>query len=184
MGNTSATGGYLTPEAAPLPPQGDALDAILQKAVVGMTGLPGAMVRPRWQPGNPKQPDATADWCAIGIGMIQPDDNSAMVHVGIEDGHDIYLRHEEIQLQCSFYGPNSMRNAALLRDGIYIPQNSEPLLPESMAFVRSTELRAAPDLINNQWIKRYDLDIWLRRQIRRRYPILNILSAPLNIQPD
>jgi len=31
--------------------------------------------------------------------------------------------------------------------------------------------------VNQQWIKRYDIGVVLRRQVKRSYGILNILSA-------
>jgi hypothetical protein len=36
-----------------------------------------------------------------------------------------------------------------------------------------------PELINNQWVRRYDLHITLRRKIIRSYGINSLLSAPV-----
>src|SRR4051812_9766277 len=55
--NDSSTGGYLSPVVASSALQDAALDALLQQMVAGITGLPGNMVRPRWQPVTPKQPE-------------------------------------------------------------------------------------------------------------------------------
>jgi len=44
-----------------------ALDAVFQALVVGITGLPGTLVRPRWQPVPPTQPSVTTNWAAIGV---------------------------------------------------------------------------------------------------------------------
>lgn len=60
---------------------------------------------------------------------------------------------------------------------MYVPQNSEALKVRDMAFVEAGELIAAPELINQQWVRRYDLRIRLRRKINRTYQVLNILSA-------
>ncbi|WP_217284496.1 phage neck terminator protein [Pseudomonas nitroreducens] len=79
MANTSASGGYLTPAGAPTPAD-EALEDILQPMVVGITGLPGKMVRPRWQPGNPKQPEPNVNWCAIGVMHTKQDANPAIEH--------------------------------------------------------------------------------------------------------
>ena len=46
-----------------------------------------------------------------------------------------------------------------------------------MAFVEAGELIAAPELVNQQWVRRYDLRIRMRRKITRTYQVLNILSA-------
>ena len=51
MSNTSATGGYLAGQLAPL--ADDELDDAIQAAVASISGLPGDLVRPRWQPAGP-----------------------------------------------------------------------------------------------------------------------------------
>lgn len=176
MANTSATGGYLAPEGAPTPTD-ESLEDILQAMVAGITSIPGKYVRPRWQPGNPKQPEPGVDWCAIGVMSTRQDANSAIDHIGIEDGHDKYQRHQEIVLLATFYGPNAQAHGQILSDGMYVPQNSEMLRSKDMAFVEAGELIAAPELVNQQWVRRYDLRIRMRRKITRTYQVLNILSA-------
>ncbi|QIE88045.1 hypothetical protein G5B91_17915 [Pseudomonas nitroreducens] len=176
MANTSASGGYLTPAGAPTPAD-EALEDILQPMVVGITGLPGKMVRPRWQPGNPKQPEPNVNWCAIGVMHTKQDANPAIEHDGTGNGADQYQRHQDVILLATFYGPNAQAYGQLLSDGMYIPQNGEALRALNMAFVEAGDLIAAPDLINQQWVRRYDLRIRLRRKIERTYPVLNILSA-------
>ena len=55
---------------------------------------------------------------------------------------------------------------------------SELYLPLSGEVVAvNTALVDAPELINQQWVRRYDLRLRLRRKIERTYPVLNILSA-------
>lgn len=176
MANTSATGGYLAPAGTPTPAD-EALEDILQPMVAGITGLAGKYVRPRWQPGTPKQPEPTVNWCAIGVMQTRPDANPAIEHDGTGDGEDHYQRHQDVILLATFYGPNAQGYAQILADGMYVPQNSEALRAQNMAFVEAGELIAAPELINQQWVRRYDLRIRLRRKIERTYPVLNILSA-------
>lgn len=176
MANTSATGGYLTPAGTPTPSD-EALEDILQPVVAGVTGLQGKYVRPRWQPGNPKQPEPSVDWCAIGVMQTKLDANPAIEHDSAGDGSDQYQRHQDVILLATFYGPNAQGFGQLLSDGLYVPQNSEALNALNMAFVEAGDLIAAPELINQQWVRRYDLRIRLRRKIERTYPVLNILSA-------
>ncbi|WP_315384766.1 LIC_12616 family protein [Microvirgula aerodenitrificans] len=184
MSNTSATGGYLTP-ASPVAPEWDkSLDVLVQSAIVGITGLPGSLVRPRWQAPMPKQPEPSTDWCSIGVPIVEPDANGAMVHVGVEDEHDVYSRHEGITLLCTFYGPNGQSFAALLRDGIAVPQNMEALKRQRIGLVSTSEIRSVPEFVNQQWVRRYDIELRLRRKVIRRYPILNILSADINVGSD
>ncbi|WP_285908116.1 hypothetical protein, partial [Pseudodesulfovibrio pelocollis] len=60
MTTSSASGGYLTPATAPLTQ--DQLVAVLHGAVSGITGLAAELIRPRWQPRPPKQPDHDVTW--------------------------------------------------------------------------------------------------------------------------
>jgi len=183
MANTSATGGYLAP-TAPVPAEDDALDDLLQELVAGVTGLPGSMVRPRWQATVPKQPEPSENWGAIGISRQANDAGPAIQHDGEGDGSDDYIRHQEIDLLCSFYGPAAKGYAQLLADGMSIPQNGEKLALNGMKFVRASDIQAAPALINQQWNRRYDLTLTLRRKIIRTYPVLNLLSAEVQSTTD
>jgi hypothetical protein len=183
-GNDSSTGGYLSPAVASPPLEDDALTAIFQQMIVGITALPGNMVRPRWQPNPPKQPEPTVNWCALGIAVQTPDDGPAIVHDGSGNGSDTYIRHEQIDVLASFYGPSAMQNAQLLSDGLAIPQNLEQLKANDMNSVDTGVIRAAPDLINEQWVRRYDIQLTFRRKITRTYAVLNILTAQGTVQTD
>ncbi|MDE2403051.1 MAG: hypothetical protein KGL90_15450 [Burkholderiales bacterium] len=181
MPNTSATGGYLQPASTATPAEDVDLDAILQGMVAGITGLDGSLVRPRWQPTIPRTPEIDVNWCAIGVTRIIPDDNAAVLHSGSADGSDTLIRHEDIELLASFYGPMDGRYAAMLRDGIQIPQNLEAIRPYGLAFVKAGDMVAMPELFNQQWVQRTDLTLVLRRIVSRTYPVLNILSAPVTL---
>jgi hypothetical protein len=180
----SSTGGYLSPAVASPPLEDDALTAIFQQMIVGIAGLPGNMVRPRWQPNPPKQPEPTTNWCALGIAVQTLDDGPAIVHNGAGNGSDTYIRHEQIDVLASFYGPNAMQYAQLLSDGLAIPQNLEALKAQDMNSVDTGPIRAAPDLINEQWVRRYDLELTFRRKITRSYSVLNILTAQGTVQTN
>lgn len=177
MPNTSASGGYLAPAQLSPPLEGDALDDEFQKAVVGITGIAGALVRPRWQAKPPKQPAADVDWCALGIATQSPDAGPHIQHNGAGDGTDIFTRHESIRLLLTFYGPNAKRNAATMRDGIQMPQNMEQLALADIGLVGLGEIQAVPELVNQQWVKRYDLPMQFNRQIVRVYGVQNIVEA-------
>ena len=184
MPNTSATGGYLAPLAASPPLEDADIDAVFQRAIVGVTGLDGSLVRPRWQLTPPKQPDPSVNWCAIGIIDFKVDDGPAITHNPADDGSDEYVRHEDIILACTFYGPLAQRYAAMTRDGMALPQNIEALKQDGVVYIDSMEIRSVPELVNQQWIKRYDLPLKFRRQIKRTYAVLNILSADPTLVND
>ena len=180
MTNNSSTGDYLSPGAAM--PDDSALDAILQGYVVGIVGLAGQYVRPRWQPTVPKQPPASVDWCAIGVTETDREPIPAIIHSAA--GTDTLYRNEVMSVLASFYGPDAKRNAALLADGMQIPQNTEVIGAFGLALVDSGRITAAPELINETWFKRYDMSFRLRRQVAMTYQVLNALSAQVGVEVE
>lgn len=172
----SSTGGYLAPTSPP-PATDDALDDQLQAAVVGITGLDGTLVRPRWQPTPPKQPAAGTNWCAIGVTDVTADTYAWIGHHPDGDGYDEMQRHVTFDVLASFYGPAGQSYAGLLRDGLQIAQNREALYLQGIAFVEASRIIAAPALINEQWVRKYDLTVTLRTQITRTYAVLSLLEA-------
>lgn len=180
MSNTSATGGYLTPTSSP-PAEDGALDDIFTGLIVGLAGYDPALVRPRWQVTIPKMPDPSVDWCAIGVTEDEPDDNAAITHDPTGNGQDNLIRQETIRVLASFYGPNARGLAKQVRDGLYIPQNWEVLENSLLAFIATDTIRAVPELLNNNWLRRYDMSIRFRRMLHRSYAVENILSAEITI---
>lgn len=169
----------------PAPPEDADLDALLQAVVTGVTGIDGSLVRPRWQSSPPKQPDPTTDWCAIGVTDSDPDASPFHRHDGDpEPGSTTSFRHEEISVLASFYGPHGMANAKLLRDGLGMQQNTESLNAADIVFVSCGRIRTAPDLINQQWIKRFDMPLTFRAKATRVYPIRNIATANIHLFDD
>lgn len=80
MSNDSSTGGPLIAEdGTPTLALDDPFDAFLQSLVVGVTGIPGNLCRPRWQPIPPAEPEVGTDWCAIGVTEETPDGGRAII---------------------------------------------------------------------------------------------------------
>ena len=190
MTNDSSTGGYLAPTSA-APSEDAALDAILQGLVVGVTGLPGPLVRPRWQPIPPQQPASTTDWCAIGVVDEDPEPTVAISHIGRDtsgnnpNGYSKSISWMTITVLASFYGPNARGNAALLRDGLVIAQNRESLFGLDIALVeRPGKATFVPEIINEQTIRRVDIDMRFRRAITRTWAIDDLLDAQMQIETD
>jgi hypothetical protein len=183
MANESTAGGYILPAGAP--PVDDAeLDTVLQKYVVGVTGLLGMYVRPRWQQTVPKQPAPDVNWCAIGVSETDRDPVAAVIHSGDGDGNDTLYRNEVMHILASFYGPGAKGCATLFADGIQIPQNQEVIAKSGLAFVDSDRIISAPELVSQQWIKRYDITLRLRRQVLRTYAVQNVETATVGIKAD
>lgn len=175
MSNNSSTGGYLVPASQPPYPGGLTFKQFLQTVFVGISGLSGDLVRPKWQIDPPKQPDITLNWMALAV---VDDTADANAFVGSDlNGNNTTQRHEDLEVQCSFYGPDSLEIGTALRDGFQVPQNLEALRSANMGFVSATKMTHVPDLVNERWVDRYEMSIFLRREILRVYPILNFTSA-------
>jgi hypothetical protein len=168
--NTSATGGYLTPTTA-LPADGDAFDTLLQAMIVGVTGLPGQYVVPRWQPEPPQEPPQNIDWCAIGETDSDPQGFSLLECNG---DSSVQLTSDQVTVTASFYGPNCFAYAKLLRDGLQIRQNCEVLLSFQVNYRGPERITRVPELINNYWVDRADINLIFNRVQQRDYNILSL----------
>ncbi|WP_431207507.1 phage neck terminator protein [Burkholderia cepacia] len=182
--NDSSTGGYLAPAVDAPPAEDDELDDLVHDLVAGVTALAADLVRPRWQPVVAKQPEPGVNWCAFGIQTQTPDVSPAIVHNGANEGSDTYIRHQDLDVLCTFYGPAAKGYAQRLADGLALPQNREQLQLLDMAFVGVSEIRAAPDLVNQQWVRRYDITVKLRRKVTRTYAVLNLKSVQASTTTD
>jgi hypothetical protein len=178
MPNTSATGGVLAP-SQPYPVDDDALDDVLTTLIVAVTGLDPTLVRPRWQPIPQKQPEADINWCAVGVIRDAPNDGPSFTLDPVTLLTTL-SRHEEITALATFYGPLAKTYAAILRDGLSLPQNLEPLAAYAMALIDTGPILAMNELMNQTWVKRRDMALVLRRQVTRVYAVTSLLSAPVD----
>lgn len=195
--NTSATGGYLAPTTSPYPLEGRALLRFFQAIIVGITSLPGDMVRPYWQSEPPNVPTAGEAWCAFKI-VKKPSDEYPYVGFTAPPATDTVSfkmqRHEEMNILTTFYdlgstgvddsGGQADYNVTLLRDGLLVPQNREPLFRAGMGLVKTGDLITVPIVLKQRWQYRVDLDWVVRRQINRIYPVTTIVSATGDINYD
>lgn len=193
--NTSATGGYLAPSTTP-PPSDTDFARQLSNLIAGVTGIAGSLVRPRWQPEPPPIPKITENWVAIGVTAVDPADRgtASITHVGrayddlgVEvpyDGRDDLTEHEMITILASVYGPASGGYASLLRAGLMIDQNWELAHSRGMVLMEVGTIRHVPEMIDGRWYDRRDVEIKIRRQVDRSYPVLNILSAQGELRAD
>jgi hypothetical protein len=172
---SSATGGFLPP--AEELPNDLALDVLLQRTVAGITGIAGNLIRPRWQPTPPTQPEASVNWAAVGITAATP------MAWGYEDADPTSTNrrrtsvHFEMEALVSFYGPASAAMATRLTVGLMVPQNLEALFAVGLSLVGVGEPTNVPEQISQQWIRRTDLPIQLRRNVRMSYAVLSLLRA-------
>ena len=179
MSNTSASGGYLSPLTTVL--EGQPLLDFFQAWLVGITSLPPANVRPRWQrePGN--MPPETADWLAFGIPRRESDVYTAEVHNASGSGYNETRRHEILHFLVSLYGPNADLTAQTLREGMQVMQNLEVLNLASMGLVDSGEIATVPELVKDKWYYRLDLTFRVKRQIVVQYGVESLASGSVQL---
>jgi hypothetical protein len=171
----------------PAPLEDDELDNALQKWVVGITGLPPDLVRPRWQAIVPKQPEPGVDWCSIGVVSVHPEPNAFIQHLSgtiTQASGDLSIRHEELEVLVSFLGPHAKKNLGILRDGFAVSLNFDAGKGWGLYFTGMDTGRLAPDFINQQWVRRWDSVITVRRMVARTYAVNNILSADIDLTDD
>jgi len=181
MSNDSSTGGYLPPQN-PLPLNDIQLRHFFHDVIVGITGLADTRVLPAWQRNPPPIPPIDTDWCAYSF-IRQAADNEP-VQVQISDSLCEMRTNEQVDLLCTFYGDNAQSFSTALRDGIYMSQNREQLLLAGMGLIGVEDIQHIPEMRNERYYDRYDLTIQIRREMRRQYPILNILKAQGTIYAD
>lgn len=181
---TSGSGGYLLPGDLSSPVDDLDLDVLFQAAVVGITGLPGDLVRPRYQVNPPRRPEPDVNWCAISDVTDTPDASPWIESSGPDPGLILYWRHERLEVLASFYGPNGKRFAKIFRDGIWIPQNMEGLQANMISLVDVGAVTRASEFINQQWYQRYDVPLSFNRKIERIYPIERLTAADIHLFDD
>lgn len=175
--NDSSTGGYLLPSSAPLADDA-ALDGIFQSLVASCTGLPGHLVRPRWQPVPANRPENTVDWAAVGVTDETPEPSAVVIHHPDGEGYDELQRQVTLTVAATFYGPNSRGFSGLLRDGLAIGQNREALYLAGMSLkMADVHMINTAEQVGPLWYKRQDVIFTIVRMIGRTYPVLNLLEA-------
>ncbi len=179
MANDSSTGGYILPTSAPLV-EGAGLGVVLQNLVVGVTGLPTNLVRPRWQTVAPVEPDINTDWCAVGVTDEQPEDGALCYRY---DGAQMTsYDHVILTVTASFYGPNAVLNAQHLRIGLMIAQNREALYFDDISLVeRAGPVVIVPAITNDRARLRADVSFRLSRTITTTWPIDPLAAAAFQV---
>lgn len=179
----SSTGGYLLPSgAAPLDDQ--ALDRFFHDLFVGVTGLDPTLVRPRWQPEPGNMPPRAATWIAQGVVAPIREDGVPWQWFDETTQAFVLCRNQLITNRVSVYGPAAAATEALLRDGLGLDQNREAMNALGIALVRVGDPRPMPQLLNEQWVRRLDVEITFRRLISRTYPVLSLQSGQVQLETD
>ena len=103
-----------------------------------------------------------------------------------EDANPAYIQgdesaaqwsHETVDTLCCFYGPRGMSVATQFRDGLFVSQNNDELKAIGLTLLDCGRIFNLPELINNQWVRRYDIAVRLRRKVIREYDIKSLVDA-------
>lgn len=175
----SATAGYLPPTTSSV--EGDTLDDILQSVVVGITGVAGQFVRPRWQPQPPPQPAITQDWVALGVTRVEAD---IYAHTGTTSTQQTVERDERIFVLHSFYGPGGAALCARFRAGLEVAQNRDVLRANNIALVEVQDANVVPALLQQQWVSKVDVTVVYRRRTSSTFGVLTITSAQAGLNNE
>ena len=72
--------------------------------------------------------------------------------------------------------------AARFREGIFVEQNADVLRRDAgLSLLDAGTIFNLPELINNQWVRRYDITVTLSRKNTRTYNIKSILIPNVEI---
>ena len=184
----SSTGGFLA-SASPPPDEDALLDNLLQALVVGVVGLPGVMVRPRWQESPPPMPDANVSWAAIGVVDEDPEFNISLMHAasaaGFPNGLSTSYDNDIVSVLATFYGPSARGLAKRLRTGLMIPQNRELLYATGLQLMEIPgKTLFVPEIVNQITLRRADITLRFRRRTTLNWAILNIVQMVGSIVSD
>lgn len=178
MSNDSTTPGYLTP-VGDLPKYDEDLEREISRWIRGVSGLPAEVVFPRWTDPQRKIPNNGTTWCGFGITTIpQP---LSQADVQISDVESQQWTWEKVTVICCFYGPGGGGCASTFRAGIFVAQNNVELNHSGLSLMEAGTIYNLPELINNQWVRRYDLTVTLNRKNVRTYNIKSIVDGDVTI---
>lgn len=182
MSNDSTTAGYLTP-VGDAPVNDQELERIISRWITGVSGLPGNYVFPRFTDPQPQIPPNGVTWCGFGVTALPQALFPAERQ--ISDDQAEHWSWEEVNVISCFYGPQGAETAAIFRAGIFIEQNNAELNRTGLSLRGiGDKIYNLPELINNQWVRRYDLTVTLSRKTIRTYNIRTLLEAPVQFFGD
>ena len=80
--------------------------------------------------------------------------------------------------------PSGGQHGINFRAGIFVEQNNAELNRSGLSLVDAGTIYNLPELINNQWVRRYDLTITLSRKNIRTYNVRTLQDAPVSFFGD
>lgn len=162
---------------------GTDLEDLFHDVIVGIMGLPGNLVRPRWQPEPPNPPGADIDWVAFGLSALAPQWD-AYTHFDTADQTYYVEGSQHLECLLSFYGPDHGHHRGEFLDGLQLTENRQQLADNKIAFMSFAPPVQIPALFKNQYRLRSDVKVYFNRWVKRPYPIGYFTSASGSIDNE
>ncbi len=179
LSNDSTAPGYLT-SVGSSPEYDEKLERQISRWIRGVTGLGAKLVFPRWTDPQPSIPKNGITWCAFGVTTMPRGGTPA--NVQISEAQSEQWTWEQVTVICCFYGPGGAATASGFREGIYVDQNASALQRDAgMYLIDAGTIYNLPELINNQWVRRYDLTVTLSRKNIRTFNVKSIVDGNVTI---
>lgn len=169
----SSTTGYLA--GATALPYDKELEDLFQTVIVGITGLQGNLVRPRYQPNPPTWPGFDVDWCAFNV-YVRPTLWNAYQTINADGSYNVEGT-EVLEATLSFYGPRYQALEREWRDGMQLSQNRDVLTNAGIVFLEFAEPVVVPVLMKEMWVKKVDIRGTFHRWAVRTYNVRTLTEA-------
>lgn len=176
----SSEQGYLRPVATPI--YGEPLEDLFQRVIVGITGLAGELVRPKYQTDPPTWPGFDVDWCAYSV-YVEPTLFNAYKALS-DDGVYTIQGTETLNVTVSFYGPNYQHTERAWRDGMQLAQNRDELVAVGIQFEQFADPVTVPLLLKERWVKHIDIRGTFHRWASRIFAVRTLQWADGTIYAD
>jgi hypothetical protein len=163
----------------PTAPYDNTLEDIVQRAIVGITGIEPALVRPRIQPEPPNIPDKEAAWVAFSVTVEKWDQFAYTGRVAQRASTDAtpVERDEWLELFMSFYGPTADALVSRWVQGLSVDRNREELRLNGISLSAVQAPVHVPALFKQTWVRRVDIKVTLTRRIRSMYNLPTVVGV-------
>lgn len=180
MSADSSQAGYL--QGTSQRPYDEVLEDLFQRVIVGITGLPGNLVRPRYQVNPATLPQFDVDWASFNV-YVEPTQWNPSKTI-VDDLTYLVEGMELLRVTVSFFGPHFQEMERRWRDGIQLSQNRDELTAAGIVFIEFADPVTVTTLLKERWAKRVDVRGTFHRWASREYKVRTILSADGTIHAD
>lgn len=181
-GPDSSAAGFLRPLSSPI--YDDPLDDYFHDFLVGLSGIPGDLVRPRWQPEPPNQPAFTTNWLAFGFPRITEDAFAYQAQDPDNPETGVVQRDEILTMLMSFYGPQCGQLGKQVSASIQLQQNRAYLRTQNISVVEVEDQIKLPALLKEKWVPRVDINVRFRRRAGWVFAVRTVESVQAGLDNE